>query len=209
MSILHDFNKFNFSLVLKKVIWTTFMDGNTLQRGPISCYYFSHDTVHLFHFFVHQQRIRHQTDGYWKPKIRIVLQAVNGRLWISDAFLGWDQRLPSFLATALSFFESTRPNPTSSSSRSSSTWAASCRNSKEFIVIYARPNQRQSQCRVFSPLLIVQSFKSRPFSTTAIKLNNKTTTTSLTLNIVKAQSRHKAINAHARSAPSKSVRNRS
>jgi len=71
---------------------------------------------------------------YWKLKVRIVLQAVNGRLCISDALIAWDQRLPSFLATVLSFFESTRPNPMSSSSRSSSTWAASCRNSKEFIV---------------------------------------------------------------------------
>lgn len=34
--------------------------------------------------------------------------------------------LPSFLATAESFFSSTRPNPMSSSSRSSRTWAASC-----------------------------------------------------------------------------------
>lgn len=39
--------------------------------------------------------------------------------------------LPSFLATAASFFSSTRPNPMSSSSRSSRTWAASCDRQQE------------------------------------------------------------------------------
>lgn len=37
----------------------------------------------------------------------------------------WLACSPSFLATAESFFSSTRPNPMSSSSRSSRTWAAS------------------------------------------------------------------------------------
>lgn len=39
--------------------------------------------------------------------------------------------LPSFLATAESFFSSTRPKPMSSSSRSSRTWAASCDKQEE------------------------------------------------------------------------------
>lgn len=46
--------------------------------------------------------------------------------------------LPSFLATATSFFSSTRPNPISSSSRSSSTWAASCVN-----------RERDNHCSVY------------------------------------------------------------
>uniref|UniRef100_A0A8C7F3D8 Astrocytic phosphoprotein PEA-15 n=6 Tax=Salmoninae TaxID=504568 RepID=A0A8C7F3D8_ONCKI len=63
--------------------------------------------------------------------------------------------LPSFLATERSFFSSTRPNPMSSSSRSSRTWAASWASSSislRGLIAYTKPGTMSEYSSLLSDL---------------------------------------------------------